>query len=225
MPNATHLSAGSDPNGHLPPISGQILGYARVSSASQNLERQRAALHEAGVQRMWEDTITGATRDRPALNQALDYAREGDLLVVVSMDRLARSVPDLHSIVSTLTDRGVAVRFLKENQTYTAHSDPTSRFMLSILGAVAQLERELIRERQADGIAAAKARGVYERKPILTDEQVAQARELIAAGVPKAVVARRFKIARSTLYKYLAQDAKTTHHPQNHNSRKSKDKS
>lgn len=215
MPNATHLSEGLNPAGHLPPISGQILGYARVSSASQNLERQRAALHDAGVQKLWEDTITGATRDRPALNQVLDYAREGDLLVVVSMDRLARSVPDLHSIVSTLTDRGVAVKFLKENQTYTANSDPTSRFMLSILGAVAQLERELIRERQADGIAAAKARGVYERKPILTPDQVAQAREMVSAGVPKAVVARRFEIARSTLYKYLTDDADPTNEVHN----------
>ena len=131
------------------------------------------------------------------------------MLVVTSMDRLARSVPDLHSIVSDLTDRGVAVRFLNEQQTYTADSDPVSRFMLSILGAVAQLERELIRERQADGIAAAKARGVYERKPILSPEQVAQARGMIDSGVPKAVVARRFEVARTTLYKYLAQSTDT----------------
>ena len=209
MPKTTQPSDGLDLNGHPAPVPGQILGYARVSSSSQNLDRQRAALHSAGATRIWEDTITGATRDRPALNQALDYARDGDMLVVASMDRLARSVPDLHSIVSDLTDRGVAVRFLNEQQTYTADSDPVSRFMLSILGAVAQLERELIRERQADGIAAAKARGVYERKPILSPEQVAQARGMIDSGVPKAVVARRFEIARTTLYKYLAQSTDT----------------
>lgn len=212
MPNTTHTPDGLDLNGHIAPVPGQILGYARVSSSSQNLDRQRAALHTAGATRIWEDTITGATRDRPALNQALDYARDGDMLVVTSMDRLARSVPDLHSIVSDLTDRGVAVRFLNEQQTYTADSDPVSRFMLSILGAVAQLERELIRERQADGIAAAKARGVYDRKPILSPEQVSHAREMVDSGVPKAVVARRFKIARSTLYKYLDQSAETPVH-------------
>ena len=209
MPKTTQPSDGLDLNGHPAPVPGQILGYARVSSSSQNLDRQRAALHSAGATRIWEDTITGATRDRPALNQALDYARDGDMLVVASMDRLARSVPDLHSIVSDLTDRGVAVQFLNEQQTYTADSDPVSRFMLSILGAVAQLERELIRERQADGIAAAKARGVYDRKPILSPEQVSRAREMVNSGVPKAVVARRFEIARSTLYKYLDQSADT----------------
>lgn len=212
MPKTTHPSDGLDLNGHPAPVPGQILGYARVSSSSQNLDRQRAALHSAGATRIWEDTITGATRDRPALNQALDYARDGDMLVVASMDRLARSVPDLHSIVSDLTDRGVAVQFLNEQQTYTADSDPVSRFMLSILGAVAQLERELIRERQADGIAAAKARGVYDRKPILSPEQVSRAREMVNSGVPKAVVARRFEIARSTLYKYLDQSADTPVH-------------
>ena len=212
MPKTTQPPDGLDLNGHIAPVHGQILGYARVSSSSQNLDRQRAALHSAGATRIWEDTITGATRDRPALNDALDYARDGDMLVVASMDRLARSVPDLHSIVSDLTDRGVAVQFLKENQTYTADSDPVSRFMLSILGAVAQLERELIRERQADGIAAAKARGVYDRKPILSPEQVSRAREMVDSGVPKAVVARRFEIARSTLYKYLDQSADTPVH-------------
>lgn len=212
MPNTTQTPGGLDLTGHTTPIPGQILGYARVSSSSQNLDRQRAALQTAGATRIWEDTITGATRDRPALNQALDYARDGDMLVVTSMDRLARSVPDLHSIVSDLTDRGVAVRFLNEQQTYTADSDPVSRFMLSILGAVAQLERELIRERQADGIAAAKARGVYDRKPILSPEQVSRAREMVDSGVPKAVVARRFEIARSTLYKYLDQSADTPVH-------------
>ena len=212
MPKTTQPPDGLDLNGHTAPVPGQILGYARVSSSSQNLDRQRAALHSAGATRIWEDTITGATRDRPALNQALDYARDGDMLVVASMDRLARSVPDLHSIVSDLTDRGVAVQFLNEQQTYTADSDPVSRFMLSILGAVAQLERELIRERQADGIAAAKARGVYDRKPILSPEQVAHARGMIDSGVPKAVVARRFEIARSTLYKYLDQSADTPVH-------------
>ena len=212
MLKTTQPPDGLDLNGHIAPVPGQILGYARVSSSSQNLDRQREALHSAGATRIWEDTITGATRDRPALNDALDYARDGDMLVVASMDRLARSVPDLHSIVSDLTDRGVAVRFLNEQQTYTADSDPVSRFMLSILGAVAQLERELIRERQADGIAAAKARGVYDRKPILSPEQVAQARGMIDSGVPKAVVARRFEIARTTLYKYLAQSPDAPDH-------------
>ncbi|MEJ6014474.1 recombinase family protein [Corynebacterium sp. H127] len=122
-----------------------------------------------------------------------------------SMDRLARSLTDLSAIVTELTERGITVKFLKENQTYTADADPIAQLMLGILGSIAQFERSLIRERQAEGIARAKARGVYTgRAPALTDEQVTQAKQWIGAGVPKAEVARRLGIGRTTLYKYLA---------------------
>lgn len=133
----------------------------------------------------------------------MEYVREGDTLVVASMDRLARSVPDLYAIVEELNGKGVAVRFLKEGQLYDAHSDATSQLMLGVLGVVAQFERALIRERQAEGIARAKARGVYDRAPAMSKDEIQQARDLIALGVPKAEVARRLDVSRSTLYKYV----------------------
>lgn len=185
----------------LPP--GQVVGYARVSSADQNLDRQLAALEEAGVQKIWHEKVSGATRDRPELTRVMEYVREGDTLVVASMDRLARSVPDLYAIVEELNGRGVAVRFLKEGQLYNSHSDATSQLMLGVLGVVAQFERALIRERQAEGIARAKARGVYDRAPAMSKDEIQQARDLLALGVPKAEVARRLAVSRSTLYKYV----------------------
>ena len=188
-------------------ISGQKIGYARVSSKDQNLERQTAALKKEKCFRVFTDTVSGSSTDRPGLDGALDYARPGDQLVVTSMDRLARSLIDLHRLVDELTARDVSVKFLKEGQTYSLNSTPIAKLMLGLLGSVAEFERSIIRERQAEGIARAKARGVYKgHAKALTDEQLAQAREWVIAGVPKAEVARRLGIGRTTLYSYLKQE-------------------
>lgn len=123
------------------------------------------------------------------------------------MDRLARSLIDLHRLVDDLTAREVSVKFLKEGQTYSLTSTPVVKLMLGLLGSVAEFERSIIRERQAEGIARAKERGVYKgRAKALTDEQLAQAQEWVGAGVPKAGVARRFGIGRTTLYTYFKQE-------------------
>lgn len=182
----------------------QIVGYARVSSAGQNLDRQLEALRIAGCERVFQEKVSGATRDREQLDAALSYLREGDVLVCTSMDRLARSLPDLHAIVNELTKRGVAVQFLKEGQNYSRESDSVSKLLLSLLGAVAEFERSLIRERQAEGIERAKAKGVYKgRSKTLTVEQAEEIRALVAQGAPKAKVAREFGVSRATLYRYL----------------------
>ncbi len=190
---------------------GQVLGYARVSSADQNPDRQTAALAEAGCHRIFTDTTSGARRDeRPALAALLDYARHGDRVVVPSMDRLARSLRDLLDIVDELTRAGVSVVFLSEGQTYypAERADPTSRMMMSVLGAIAEFERALIHERQAAGIAAAKKRGAYKgRHRALSPSQIEDARARIAAGVPKAAIARDLGVSRSTLYRTLADKA------------------
>ena len=139
----------------------------------------------------------------------LAHVRDEDSIVVASMDRLARSVVDLDRLVTRLTQKGVTVRFLKEGLTFqpTARADPLAVFQLQILGAVAQLERALIRDRQREGIEAAKARGVYRgRARRLTPEQVEAAAEEVRAGVPKAVLARRLGVARQTLYDALKAD-------------------
>lgn len=187
-------------------IAGQKIGYARVSSKDQNLARQKARLQQEKVFRIYTDQISGSSTKRPGLDGALTYLRPGDQLIVTSMDRLARSLIDLHQIVDDLTGRGVSVKFLKEGQTYSQDSSPVAKLMLGMLGAVAEFERSIIRERQAEGIAKAKERGVYKgRARALTPAQVEQARVWVADGVPKAQVARRLNIGRTTLYKYLAE--------------------
>lgn len=187
-------------------VAGQKIGYARVSSKDQNLDRQLAALKKEKVFRVFTDTVSGSSTQRPGLDGALNYLRSGDQLIVVSMDRLARSLIDLHRLVDELTERGVSVKFLKEGQTYSLDSSPVAKLMLGLLGSVAEFERSIIRERQAEGIAKAKARGVYKgRAKVLNEEQIAQAREWVSEGIPKAEVARRLGIGRTTLYKYLTQ--------------------
>ena len=187
-------------------VTGQKIGYARVSSKDQNLDRQLAALKKEKVFRIFTDTVSGLSTQRPGLDGALNYVRAGDQLIVVSMDRLARSLIDLHRLVDELAERGVSVKFLKEGQTYSLDSSPVAKLMLGLLGSVAEFERSIIRERQAEGIAKAKARGVYKgRAKVLNEEQVVQAREWVSEGVPKAEVARRFGIGRTTLYKFLTQ--------------------
>ena len=187
-------------------IAGQKIGYARVSSKDQNLERQTAALKKEKVFHIFTDTASGSSTHRPGLDGALNYLRPGDQLIVTSMDRLARSLIDLHRLVGDLTARDVSVKFIKEGQTYSLNSTPLAKLMLGLLGSVAEFERAIIRERQAEGIARAKERGVYKgRAKVLTDEQLAQAREWGGEGVPKAEVARRLGIGRTTLYSYLSQ--------------------
>ncbi|WP_159626736.1 recombinase family protein [Actinomyces sp. zg296] len=185
------------------PAAGQRVGYARVSTTDQRLDRQVAALGQ--VDRLFTDEASGSSRRRPGLQAALAYVRDGDELVVSSMDRLARSVRDLADLVDELTGRGVSVSFLREGQVYRdGDADPMSRLLLGVLGAVAEFERAIIRERQAEGIAAAKARGAYTgRTRSLTDADVERARARLAAGVPKAVIARDLGVHRSTLHRAL----------------------
>lgn len=183
---------------------GQVVGYARVSAADQNFDRQIAVLGD--TDRLFTDTVSGGSTRRPGLEAMLSYVRDGDTVVVSSMDRLARSLRDLLDLVDELTSIGVAVLFQREAQTYRpdADADPTGRLLLSMLGVVSEFERSLVRERQADGIAAAKARGAYKgRRPALTATQLDGACARVAAGVSKAVVARDLGVHRSTLYRAL----------------------
>ena len=180
----------------------QRIGYIRVSSDDQNPERQ---LDQLRVDKVFTDKASGKDMERPALVQLLAFVREGDTLVVHSMDRLARNLRDLLHIVSTLTQRGVKVQFLKEGLTFTGDDTPMATLLLSMMGAVAEFERSLILERQREGIRLAKARGAYKkgRNPALTPNQVASARALVAQGIPKAKVARDLGISRQTLYTAL----------------------
>jgi len=190
------------------PRLGARIGYARVSSTDQNLARQLATLGE--VDKLFEEKQSGAKRaGRTALASLIEYSRDGDTVVVSSMDRLARSVVDLNQIVSELIAKGVVVEFLTEHVTFKpGATDHLAEFQLNIMASFAQLERAITKERQADGIRAAKERGVYQgRSRKLSTEQLATARELIDTGVPKAEVARRLGVDRTTLYRTLAREA------------------
>jgi DNA invertase Pin-like site-specific DNA recombinase len=145
---------------------------------------------------------------RPQLQAALDYLREGDVLVVHSMDRLARNLDDLRKIVLGLTQRGVIVEFEKEHLTFTSEDNAMSNLLLNVMGAFAEFERSLIRERQREGIALAKKAGVYRgRKPSLTLERVQELRRRVAAGDNRTALAREFGISRQTLYTYAPVNA------------------
>ena len=186
---------------------GHTIGYARVSSVDQDTARQLEALSHLGLDRLFEDKASGKDIKRPALAEAIEYAREGDTLVVHSLDRLARNLVDLLNIVEGLTAKGVSVKFLKENLVFTqSEADPFSKLTLQMLGAFAQFERSLIRERQREGIAIAKLAGAFKgRKHALNEEQV---KELVALdianhGKNRTALANKFGISRNSLYRYL----------------------
>ncbi len=184
-------------------MNGQKVGYIRVSSAEQNTERQ---LDGITLDKIFTDKISGKSTDRPQLQEMLRFVREGDHLFVHSMDRLARNLVDLRQMVQELTNRGVKVIFVKESLTFNGDDTAMSVLLLSVMGAVAEFERAIIRERQAEGIRIAKIKGVYKgRRASLTNVQVEEVRQKVAAGVPKAKVAREYKCSRETLYKYLRQ--------------------
>jgi DNA invertase Pin-like site-specific DNA recombinase len=179
---------------------GQRVGYVRVSSVDQNTDRQLDGIH---LDRTFIDRASGKDTKRPQLEALVGFVRAGDTIVVHSMDRLARNLDDLRKLVSTFTKRGIKVQFVKESLTFSGEDSPMAMLLLSMLGAVAEFERSLIRERQREGIAIAKAKGIYTgRKPSLTPGQAAELRRRIAAGDKKAAIARDFGISRETVYQY-----------------------
>lgn len=182
------------------------IGYIRVSSAEQNTDRQ---LDGQQLTVTFTDRASGKNTNRPQL-QALLTGNwpEGSIVVVHSMDRLARSLSDLLKIVETLTERGIAVHFVKEGKTFKGggNTDGMDKLMLSMLGAFAEYERTLIRERQREGIAKAKQRGVYkgrQRKVIDTAVLQAMIAEAAVIGANKTKIAEKYGVSRETLYKYI----------------------
>lgn len=182
-------------------MKGQRIGYIRVSTLDQNPERQ---LDSVPLDRTFIDKASGKDTKRPELDNMLAFVREGDIVVVHSMDRLARNLDDLRQLVQTLTKRGITLEFVKENLTFTSEASPMAQLMLSVMGAFAEFERSLIRERQREGIALAKQRGVYKgRKKKLSTDQVNHIKHLINQGQTKSSIARELHISRETLYQYL----------------------
>jgi len=184
-------------------MKGQNVGYIRVSSISQNTERQLADIQ---LDSIFTDKASGKNIERPELTRCLGHLREGDTLHVHSIDRLARNLKDLQGIVETLTTKGVSVNFHKENLIFeSSNSSPMHTLMFQMLGAFAEFERTLIRERQREGIEMAKAQGKKLGAPNkLTVAQSEEVKALALAGQDKSKIAREYGISRPTLYKIIS---------------------
>jgi DNA invertase Pin-like site-specific DNA recombinase len=181
--------------------------YIRVSTLDQHTEWQ---LDGIGVDKTFTDKASGQDTKRPQLELMMTFVRSSDTVIVHSMDRLARNLDDLRRIVQTLTGKGVRIESVKEHLTFTGEDSPMAKLMLSVMGAIHEFDRALIKERQREGIALAKKRGAFKgRKKLLSQAEVAEMRQRIARGMSKAQVAREIGISRETLYKYLRGDEGT----------------
>lgn len=181
-------------------MKGVVVAYVRVSTLDQNPDRQLEGVH---YDKLFSDAASGSNTNRPQLEAMLSYVREGDTVLVHSMDRLARSLDDLRRLVKTLNDRSIKVVFAKEGLSFSGEDSPVANLILSVMGACAEFERSHILERQREGIALAKKKGVYTgRRPALNTEQVSDLK-LKAQTEKKSDLAKSFNISRSTLYAYL----------------------
>ncbi|TKD21963.1 recombinase family protein [Rhodobacter capsulatus] len=175
------------------------VGYRRVSTLDQSLDRQDIG----EVDKLFEEKVSGATaKDRPALQDLIGWVREGDSVVVWSIDRLARNLQDLLAIVQELNAKGVSIRFVKDNLTFPPEgSDGASKLYLSILGAVAEFERSILKQRQAEGIAKAKAKGVYKGRKATIDRD--RIKQLSEEGLSTYKIAEVMGISRMTVHRTL----------------------
>jgi DNA invertase Pin-like site-specific DNA recombinase len=182
-------------------MAGQRIGYVRVSTVEQNAERQ---LDGMVLDRTFTDRASGRDANRPDLVELFKFARDGDTVIVHSMDRLARNLDDLRRIVQELNGKGVKIEFVKEQLTFSGEDSPMATLLLSVMGAFAEFERALIRERQREGVALAKKNGVYKgRRPALSEEQRAELQKRAAAGESKLQLAKEYGISRETVYQHL----------------------
>jgi DNA invertase Pin-like site-specific DNA recombinase len=184
-------------------MKGHCVGYIRVSSFGQNTDRQLDGVH---LDKIFEEKVSAKDTNRPVLKDCLEYVREGDELHIHSIDRLARNLVDLQTIVSNLNGKGVSVVFHKENLTFTGNiENPMNKLMLQMMGAFAEFERNLIKERQREGIAQAQKKGIkIGRGRVLQDDQIQEIKCRVALGAIKAELAKEYKISRPTLYAALA---------------------
>ena len=179
----------------------QIVGYIRVSSQSQNTVRQLVGID---LDRTFTDFMAGSIKNRPQLEECIKYVREGDTLVVDSIDRLARNLRNLQEILDELLSKGVSVRFVKENLLFTSKKDPMATLMLQMMGAFAEFERKMIRSRQKEGIELALRDGKkLGRPPMLNGKHTKQAKELKEQGVSIRQIAKQMSISRGSVYKLL----------------------
>lgn len=182
-----------------------ILGYMRVSTLEQNEARQQEALYNAGCEKIFLDKASGGNTARPQLLEMLEYIREGDELIITSLDRLGRSIKDLNQILEKLQEKQATLKILNLGiDTKT----PTGKMIFNIMGAFAEFELSIIRERIREGVALAKQKGLYKGRKPINKELLEKLNEQIIAGVPIAKACRNAKISRSSYYKYKEEQKK-----------------
>ncbi len=180
------------------------IGYARVSTTEQDLTAQLGNLKDAGCDRIYQEKASGVKQDRPELTAMLDYVREGDTVVACKLDRIARSTKHLLDIVDTLEQKKVAFKVLNIN---LDTSTPTGKLMLTMLGAIATFEREMMLERQREGIELAKNAGAYKGRKPTAREKAAEVLQLLDTGLTKEATAERLGIGVASVYR-IVKDAR-----------------
>lgn len=184
-------------------MSSQVVGYIRVSSVGQNTARQLVGIK---LDKEFVDTMTGSTMDRKNLIACLAYIREGDTLVVDSIDRLARNLQDLQEMVNSLVKKGISVRFIKENLTFTGKEDALANLMLQMMGAFAEFERNMIKARQREGIDAAKKAGKHLGRPNIIDNKMRKVvKDKLDSCQSIRSIAKDISVSRATIYKIIEQ--------------------
>lgn len=195
-------------------MSNQSIGYIRVSTREQSTGRQSDGMEDLKLDRVFTEKASGKSKERPVLRECMAYAREGDTLYIYSMDRLARSLGDLHSIVSELVNKGVIIHFVKENRIYSRDTnDPFNMMLLGILGTFAEFERNVMLERQAEGIAHAKQNGTKSGKPFgkqpLDPNLKPKAITLCDQGFNITEIAKQLGVSRASIYNLLKGHTRT----------------
>jgi DNA invertase Pin-like site-specific DNA recombinase len=182
-------------------MAGHKVGYIRVSSMGQNTDRQ---LEGNEFVKVFTEKVSAKNRARPVLSECMEYLRRDDQLHVHSIDRLARNLRDLQNIITTMNKKGVSIHFHKEGLVFTGADNPMNKLMLQMMGAFAEFERNLIHERQAEGIANAKKRGVkFGKAAKLTSDQVTEVKDMVADRYSKTMIAEKFNVSRQTIYNVL----------------------
>ncbi|NDB60354.1 recombinase family protein [bacterium] len=176
------------------------VGYRRVSSIEQNLDRQELI----GCDKVFEEKVSGASKERKAMKDMMDWVREGDEVLVWSIDRLARDLRDLQDIISTLNNKGVSISFISEGLSFSVEkNDALAKLQLQMMGAFSEFERSIIRKRQAEGIAKAKEKGVYRgRKATIDAREVMSLKE---KGLGASAIAKQLGIGRASVYRVIQQ--------------------
>ncbi|GAA5011696.1 recombinase family protein [Kitasatospora paranensis] len=188
-------------------VSGHRIGYARVSTDDQEAQLQHDALSEAGCTRIFTDKASGKNTDRPELAAVLDYLRPGDTLCVWKLDRFARSLIDLVGMVDALAARGIGFKVLTGALASIDPNTPDGRLMLQVVGAMAEFERSLIKDRTRAGLEAAKAQGRTGGRPtVISEDKLTIARARRAKGESVSSIAKALSISRATLYRHLGDD-------------------